>query len=523
MECVKHPGTPIVSACTTCDTTLVCLDCMTDELHQGHVFGKLQKIAIDIKTDLKSKEKEDFKLETSLKSDLNEIRSLKSQQENIQKERVNSINTLRDVLIGAINKIADILISQYETQTQCNCFKLQDAIDDISVKLKEVRRHRKEVERILDEKDDLVVILDSQKLKDFDGQIKLLPDLDIIEFIIGKVNTKQLSLMFGGTAAEMNKLVTAEETDVVANMTLSMNQGSDFVGTLIRQGRELVLESTFKHSDSHYVLDMCNGSQGKTWLRCCNAKEISLTDKHGHVQKSVIFVSNVRGITNVTDNELLTCGLEDRDIKRVILPSGQVTSVFSTGGLIPQYMSTTPSGDLYVTLMDKRDYNVTASSERVLVQYSPQGQEKGRARYDRRGDPLFVRPLRMKISKTGDILGVLNYTDKDNNHLVLLNTDLTLRLRYLGNGKAVSGEEKFDATTYKPETKYAINDFTFYSFENIIIAEGYSRCVQLLSKNGVLIRTLLPTQRYTPLALTMNGDEMWIGVNDGIVKVYKCK
>ncbi|OWF36807.1 uncharacterized protein LOC110441099 [Mizuhopecten yessoensis] len=521
MECIKHPGSSIVSVCITCGATLVCVDCMTDKEHKGHVFEKPNKIAIDIKAKLKPKETEDCKLEANLESDLKEIRSLKTQQDNKQKERVKSINIQKEVLIQTVTEMTDSFISQYETQTHSNCVKLQDAIDVISTKLENVRRHRNEIERLLDEKDVLAVVNDSRNLKDVDGQRKPYPQLAEIEFTRGKVNIHQLKIMFGGTAAELNELATLEGAQVVADMTLSVNKSSDFVGTDIRLGRELVLESTLKYSESNYVSAMRNDSYGNSWVKCHGERKISLIDKSGHVDKTVTFYFGVRGMTTTKDNTLLLCGVEDRDIKQVILPSGNATSVFSTGKLFPFSVCTTPSGDLYVTLMDSRDYNVTANSERVLVRYSSQGQEKDRARYDRRGDPLFVGPYRVRVSNTGVVIGVSNLTDKQNSHLVLLNTDLTLRLRYLGNGKVVSGEEKFDTTTYKPETNYAINDFIFDSFDNIIIVEVYSKCVQLLSRDCVQMCTLLPTQEYTPVSMTMNGDRMWLGFQNGTVNVYK--
>ncbi|XP_021341475.1 uncharacterized protein LOC110442281 [Mizuhopecten yessoensis] len=260
-----------------------------------------------------------------------------------------------------------------------------------------------------------------------------------------------------------------------------------------------------------------------TWMRCHGGRELALIDKQGQEQLTLTFDSHVNGMSTVYDNTLLICGVEDRDIKQIILPSGKVTSVFSIGKLYPYHVCKPPSGDLYVTVLDSIDYKVTIDSERALVRYSPLGREKGRARYDRRGDPLFVGPFRVRFSNTEDVIGVINNTDEDNNHLVLLNADLTLRLRYLGNGKVVLGEEKFDTTTYKPETKYAIRDFIFHSFENIIICEYFSRCVRLLSKDCVPMCTLLQTQEHIPMSMTMNGDEVWLGFIDGTVKVYKYK
>ncbi|XP_021339876.1 uncharacterized protein LOC110441100 [Mizuhopecten yessoensis] len=508
MECEEHPGSPMISVCITCDTTLVCVDCMTDTLHNGHVFKKPKTISNEIKTELKTKVTEVYKLEIDLESELKEFETLKTQQDKILIERTTSIETGQKVLINAVNEMTNTFKSEYNNQKKNNCNELQDVINDISTELKNVRQHREKVKRIIDQTDDLAVVHDSRDLKDFDGQRKPHPQHAAIKFPPGKLDSDQLKLVFEGKAAEIKALTTLQGVQA---------------GTVIRQRKEPVLESTFKHSKSSFVTGMCYGSYEKSWVKCHDEKELILIDKHGHVDKTVPFDFSVRGMPTVSDDTLLLCGGDNRNIKQILLSSGKVTTVFSTGKLYPQYVCTAPSGDLYVTLTDKHDYNTTADSERILIQYSPKGREKGRARFDKRGDVLFVGPSTVMISNTGDVIGVTNDTDKLNSHLVLLNTDLTLRLRYLGNGKVVSGEEKFDTTTYKPETKYAINDFIFDSFDNIIFCEVYSKCVQLMSKDCVPLATLLPKQEYIPMSITMNGDRMWIGFLDGTVKIYQYK
>ncbi|XP_033730022.1 uncharacterized protein LOC117319298 [Pecten maximus] len=521
MECAKHPGNQIVSVCVTCDTTLVCVECMTDVLHQGHVFRKPQRIANDIKTKLKQNEAGNRNLMSCLETDLIEIQKRRAQQDDEQKERVKLINEQREEVTRAVNKMADNLISHYETQTQCNCVKLKHANDEISAKLEKVRRHEEDVNRIIDESDEIKVVNDSQKLEDIDGHRNLVPKLDTIEFTPRKVNTSQLTLMFEGNAAEMDEGKSLQAAQSPSSMAQSTYKGSDFVGTLVHKGRELVLKTTFKHTRYRSIQNMCSGCSGKAWIRCEKGREITLIDQHGHIERTLTFSSNIAGMTTVNGDTLLVCGKEERDIKQVTLPTGKVTSVFSTGKLYPRDICTAQNGDLFVTLMDEFGFNVTADSERVLVQYSSQGLEKGRASHDRRGDALFVRPYRVRTSNTGDVIGVTNCTDNYNKHLVLLNGDLTLRLRFLGHGKVISVEEKFDTTTYKPDTMYFIYDFIFDSFDNVVICEKYSACVQLLSRDCVPMATILPTQKIIPRSVTMADEEMWLGFNDGTVNVYE--
>ncbi|XP_069101910.1 uncharacterized protein [Argopecten irradians] len=522
MNCTKHPGSQIVSVCVTCGNTLVCVECMTDSLHKGHVFEKLREVSINIKANLKPKQVEYRRFASSLESDINEMMKIKEQQENDQKERVKIIDKQKEEIIDAATKMAESLKSEFAAETQNNCVQLQRGIDKVSEKLDKVKQHSDNVKRVIDEQDDITVINDSQKLEDTDGTRDPLPKLETIDFTPGKVNDRQLKLMFGGTASEMEELASLQGAQMATGMSLSTYKGSDFLGNVIRQGRELVPITSFQHSTSTPVTQMCCSCLCKSWIKCLDQREITLKTKHGQKKKTVKFNSAVHGMTTVNDDTLLICGYEDRDIKQVKLSTGKVTSLFSTGKLYPRYICMSPGGDLYVTLMDQYDYNVTADSERVLVRYSRHGQEKGRARHDGRGDVLFIYPGRVRTN--GGVVGVVNGTDKYNSHLVLLNSDLTLRLRYLGNGKVVSGEEKFDTTTYKPDTDYFIldSDFIFDSLGNIIICEAYSRSVQLLSRDCVPMTTILPTQDYVPWAITITtDDEVWLGFKDGTVKVYK--
>ncbi|XP_060077022.1 uncharacterized protein LOC132556608 [Ylistrum balloti] len=510
MKCVKHPGNQIISVCATCDSTLVCEDCMTDEQHKSHVFEKPKTIANNIKTKLQKQEETVSVLMSCLEVDLDEAQKLKSQQEHNQNKIIKRINNSREEIIETVAKMAVKFISQSETQFQRNYVKLQNVSDDISAKLENMRRHREEVKYLIDSKDDLCVIERSQKLKDIDEQTTPLPELETI-------NTCQLELMIRGTEKEPS----LQGAQAPRFMSLSTSKGYDFVGNLLRPRKELLLERTFKQSESKSITYICFAFDGQAWIKCHKSKKISLTDKHGHVKKTLDFDVLILGMTVVNDQTLLICGEGDRDIKQVTLSSGEITSLFSTGKLMPRDICTAPNGDLYVTLRDEIGFITTRKSERVLARYCPRGREKDRALYDRRGNALFVCPGKVRISNTGGVIGVTNFTAKDVNHLVLLNADLTLKSRYLGHGKIIHGEDTFDATSYKNGWSFIIDDFIFDSSENIIICEAYTRSVQLLSIDFVTMQTLLPKQESEPRSISMTGDEMWLGFLNGTVKVYK--
>ncbi|XP_069109390.1 uncharacterized protein [Argopecten irradians] len=513
MKCIKHPDSPVTAVCVTCGTTLVCVECVTDELHSGHVFRKPNKVAADIKTQLKPKIADNRKLVVSLESGVSQMQKLKSKQENEQKERVKLVNKQREMLLQAVNKTADNIISEFEAKTKGNCATLEKAIDDIPAKIEKVRQHEKDLKRIIGEKDNVVVVVDSQKLEDLDGYRNPLPELDTIEYTPGKVNTVQLQNMFRIT--EVDGSISLKRAESVTSMSQSAHKGSDFVGSLIRQGRKLFLDSVFQHSKSDKPTTMCLGAGGKAWIRCIQERRINLTDRRGRIEKTVNFDSPIFSMNTVDDDSVLVCDLR-KDIKRVNQSNGKVTSLFSTGRLYPMDACPAPDGDIYVTLVDKVDFNANIHSERVLIRYSPRGQEKSRTRQGRPGEALLIWPGRVRVSGTGDI-GVLNQTDGQNSHLILLNKDLTLRLQYLDNGKVVSG----NAEMYKQYGNHFLSDFNFDAVGNIIICEVHSSSVQLLSKDCVPMTTVLPAPKSPPWCMCMNEDEIWLGCHDGTVKIYK--
>ncbi|XP_060063922.1 uncharacterized protein LOC132544351 [Ylistrum balloti] len=387
MECVKHPGNQTALVCVTCNSTPVCLECLTDEQHKCHEFGKQSETESHTN---KSEENVESELILGFMSDLEEARRLKTQQNQEHLKRQEFINIRRKDLMDTINKIADSIISHSQTQTRGNCDILQGAIDGISSTLEKVRRDKEEnnyPKRVIDDKDPLQMEEELGIKECNERDRKPLPKLETFEFIYGEVNTSQLKLMFGVTKVEIEEVESLQGAQPSNNTTLSINQNSDSDTTLICQGGELVPEATFKLPNASAIKHMCFTCCGKTWIRCINAQAIILRDKSGDIEKTVTFDSIVAGMTVVSDNTLLICGEEDKDIKQVTLSSGEVTSLFLTGDLSPVDICASPSGDIYVTQMDKFDYNVTSDSKRVLVHYSAQGHEK-----DRQGDAMFVWP-----------------------------------------------------------------------------------------------------------------------------------
>ncbi|OWF42317.1 hypothetical protein KP79_PYT22028 [Mizuhopecten yessoensis] len=214
---------------------------------------------------------------------------------------------------------------------------------DILSTIENVKRHNYNLNKILDDKDDLTALQSSVKLEDVVRHRTPYHEPVSIEFTHGKVNANHLQQMFGGHATDIETLFSQQGDQAATDFYISTAKGSDFEGTLIRHGRKIVFETTFQHSSYNFVAEMYPWSNKSTWFRLMQENKLELTDRHGHVEKTVSFDTKIRGMTGQSvsgTDSLIVCGVEDRVIKRVEMPSGETTAEFSTGNLYPYAICT---------------------------------------------------------------------------------------------------------------------------------------------------------------------------------------
>ena len=189
-----------------------------------------------------------------------------------------------------------------------------------------------------------------------------------------------------------------------------------------------------------------------------------------------------------------------------------------TEHLKPNYICSTINGDTLLTLVDKAYHELSHDSQRRLVRYSKVGREIARAQYDKGGEHIFTLPGQVRVGYSGTIVAVTNETDEENAHLVIMDNKLTLKMRYLGDGKIISGDRKFQMI---PGRRFFVNDVDFDAHDNILVAESHSRSVQMLDCKCRMLRTLIQ-EASIPWAISMNEyGEVWVGLENGKVKVYR--
>ncbi|OWF46296.1 uncharacterized protein LOC110455925 [Mizuhopecten yessoensis] len=279
----------------------------------------------------------------------------------------------------------------------------------------------------------------------------------------------------------------------------------------------LKLKQTF--SIDSPVIIACPITEERCWLSSFNREnEIVLVNRRGRVKRTIQLDTLVLGMT-MLDSQLLVCCRDEMCIKQV-LQNFQVRTFFSTAPLCPSYICSGFTDEMFVTLTDKTSWSIELGSTSVVVKYSGATcQEMARAQLDRDGDDLFFLPSRICLNKVCRTVAVINYTSPSMSHLVLLDSHMTLILRYIDHNKVILVNQNLPKIT----EKFFITDVRFDPFDNIIIAEHYTKEIQLLDKSCQLLRVLVSEQA-TPwsLALYSNG-HLWVGFDNGMINVYSSK
>lgn len=521
MDCEQHEDHPVCFVCRTCGNTLVCLECIAGK-HNGHFFGKLDVIAEQTRRKLYSKELESRLLLANLKADNGEMIEVLEKQGNECLCR--QVSNQLPLLHSAVDLTANTL------QSGCNhnsSASIKTALKTCLERIESVTERKRKLEEIAPMKDDLALICALKKLPNIDSNRIAYPKNATAKFTPGitEIHTNQIKKMLQGMPAEEKEEETAgiRLTQIGKKFSILKSEEPDscYHWSVKRQKTEVIWKTTFQSSTYIYMHEMCVFPEEDVWFKCVARNEISLIRRNGTVQKTVKFDSELGGMTTTNPYTILVCNCDSRCIDKVILPEGKITRAFTTGGLIPMSICASNTGELFVTVVDDDNiYSVTSNSVRVLARFSPKGVESRRVQRDKRGGLLFNHPDKVKVNNSGDRIAVVNYCTDKNNYILIFNKDLSLRYRYLGDGKLLSGDDKFDTVAYKPSKDFSIGDMAFDPSDNILICEFYTKTVQLLSRDCVLLRTIIPTQTKTPRCLAFVGDELWIGDFYGTVNVY---
>ncbi|XP_021340217.1 uncharacterized protein LOC110441419 [Mizuhopecten yessoensis] len=330
------------------------------------------------------------------------------------------------------------------------------------------------------------------------------PDIQVLIFIPGGIREGELKRLFGGIKGAFdngNNDATTVTCDDRAEGNDDKTNMSDFVGSIKREACiKLTPIASFNHSKHDGIHAMfCPGS-GTGLFKFEGKNSVKLCNRSGNIKAAINLGTKTEGFTVTSDNRLLFCCTSQQCIKEMELPNGDITETFSTSPLTPSYICTGPSGDIYVTMYDEHDYDVTDDSTRVLVRYDSQGRNKTQCQVDGNGRNIFVVPCKVCVNRSGTQIAVINHVNERRSELVVLDKYLSPILIYTGpsvlTGDALAG--------------YVLSCVVFDTRDNIWIAECYSKTVKLLSPTCEPLQVLL-TMETSPWSLSLHGDEVWVG------------
>ncbi|XP_061165855.1 uncharacterized protein LOC133174776 [Saccostrea echinata] len=179
--------------------------------------------------------------------------------------------------------------------------------------------------------------------------------------------------------------------------------------------------------------------------------------------------------------------------------------------MLPGTICQSVDGGLLVTLRDNKSehYNLDSYSRRIVrhitvtedVIREYEYQEDGQTR-------LFTLPVRVTQNSNSDIC-VVNYTSPSTGDLVIMSSSGRMKSVYCGQNLT----KNFYPT-----------DVVCDSLCNILITDLGNKQIHLLSPDGEFFKFLLKENEVNRTCrLTMYKSTLWVGYNEGFVKVFKCK
>ncbi|XP_062597507.1 uncharacterized protein LOC134258921 [Saccostrea cucullata] len=190
--------------------------------------------------------------------------------------------------------------------------------------------------------------------------------------------------------------------------------------------------------------------------------------------------------------------------------SGSNLTVCSTDPLKPLGICDSENDGFLVSLIDPGFDNfdeIDASCRRLVTHVTLTGDVIQEYEFQKNGQTrLFTVPYKLCQNKNSDIC-VVNMTSDCKGEVVIVS--ITGHLRSVFGGQNL--EEDFWPT-----------DIVCDSICNILVADHLNSRIHLLSPEGKFLKYLLTEKEIeTPLALSLSKPKLWIGNEDGLVKVFQ--
>ncbi|XP_078310572.1 uncharacterized protein LOC144618444 [Crassostrea virginica] len=317
------------------------------------------------------------------------------------------------------------------------------------------------------------------------------------------------------THRELTKLLSTEVDYEEKSDFLSKHEDGKIIETVLESimGRTFDAEKfserdSFQWSDQNVaILEAIN--EDTCLIKDDKKSTVEQINKSGKKEKQ--FSVDVNDVCVTDNNEVYVTDLKNKSISR-LSPSGSVSAVFSTDPLLPMGICQTKDGGLLVTLNYKKSnpYQPNSDCRHLVRHVTVTGDVIHEYEYQEDSQTrLFTLPFRVTQNSNTDIC-VINMKSETCSELVILS--------FSGSLKSVYPEQNIK------DNFFLLSDVVCDSYSHIIVSEAFNSSVHLLSPDGEFMRYLLTENQVKyPSAMSLKNSTLWIGDNQGHVKVFHYK
>ncbi|KAK3082736.1 hypothetical protein FSP39_003819 [Pinctada imbricata] len=469
--CENHDKKELHAYCKTCDKK-VCTTCIKEE-HSSHDWETITDILREKKNSLPEECKEiRAKKVPGLKKDLHRLER-KIQEEDTRFEQNKSVlNGSRQRYIDGINKLFD------------------DKIDVCQQKSEAAKQIYKDKREVLKQKVEYLDMVTTALDKD----INTLPDHDILDMEKEMRGELEKALSYSDDKYTCTTVFVSGQMDV----QVLENMIGEIHSISVEEMNEID-----RYSDA--ILSIKPASETNAWVRVMDDRHMKFLDRVGEELK-VMKTPCYDLITSRGGDIVLSEG--KKGSISVLTQDEKTITTFDTKSLCPTFISKTENDDILVTLWNGGDrFNLVPTSRRIVQRMTLTG--KVLHTYEFREDGktrLFTCPIRTAENKNKDVC-VINRLSGETGELVVLHKDGLVKFTYRGDGLEY---ERFLPFDVECDVKC-----------RILLTEDYSRAIHILSSEGMYLCKLRHYEQLAPTVISIYGDNLWCGLHDGRVKVYK--
>ncbi|XP_062586491.1 uncharacterized protein LOC134248082 [Saccostrea cucullata] len=470
--CEKHKDFPVDMVCEDCEV-FICSTCAKSD-HNGHNWVTQGAAASQIRKGLMEylKNIKEQKLPTVDEK----MTKKKSENENSCEIHIKQLKRNFDEFISRLTEIKN----NKEEELKDNLRRKNENLD-------------KEISQFVDKKNKII-----QTIEHMEENNNTMSDKSLIE------NCRDLIHLLSDVDKEL------EDCDY--SMILRESDDDDIIAFIFGQFLDLdditaIETDSFQYSvNSVLILEAL--SDDRCLLMAKDSKYIKLVNKQGE-KKSIFSFGDVcsefdfcafsKNIYFTTENSICKLCL-----------SGSNSTVCSTDPLKPLGICDSENDGFLVSLIDSKfdDIDEIDTSCRRLVEHLTltgdvireyEFQEDGQTR-------LFTVPYKLCQNKNSDIC-VVNMTSDSKGEVVIV---------------SVSGHQRSVFRGQNLKDDFWPTDIVCDSICNILVTDHLNSRIHLLSPDGKFLKYPLTEKEIeTPLALSLSNPNLWVGNEDGPVKVFQ--